>query len=157
VNAQLKPSITIQAEHYSDAFWAELLPMIRTNWEASPSYMPEFPIDPDLARYRQLDSLGRLLCLSARENGRLIGYSVMILNFAMHHRTVICGFGDVIYVEEGRGRAHVAADLIRASREWARSKGARRLAWWVEPDSPLKKILQSLGFASDEVLMEQVL
>jgi GNAT superfamily N-acetyltransferase len=157
MNAVLQPSMVIAQEHYSDGFWAELKPLIERNWAESESYEPEIPVDPDVDRYRKLDAAGALQCLTARYDGMLVGYAVFMLGYSIHHRTILCAHGDAVYVLPQLGRYDAVVALIEESERRLRARGTKRLAWWCEPRSKLARILASLGYTPDEILMEKVL
>jgi GNAT superfamily N-acetyltransferase len=149
----VKPSI--QQEHYSEAICTEMLPLVQRNWRESTSYEEGLEADPDFARYKRLDDAGMCLCLTARAEGRLVGYVVFIVSTSTHHKTVLCGAGDALYLEpEFRGHA---AELLRQAEQMLRARGVRRLGWPVDEGSPLRKLLKSFDFHDDEIVMEKVL
>lgn len=157
MNAVLRPSIVISQEHYSPAFWAELAPLIERNWAESESYEPAIPVDPDVERYRKLDAAGALQCLTARLDGLLVGYAVFMVAYSIHHRTLLCAHGDAVYMLPQLGRYDAVVALIDEAEARLSEMGVKRLAWWCEPQSKLARILASLGYKPDEVLMEKVL
>jgi hypothetical protein len=155
MNAQLKPSITIQRERYSDALCAELLPLLKENWIKSESYKSELPVDPAFDKYQLLDKADLVLCITAREAGVLIGYTITFMNFSLHHKAVFVGHGDMIYVEDGQGRGRVALKLLRESERLMKARGVTYMGWFVNRGSKIHKLLLAVGYKDDEVVVEK--
>jgi hypothetical protein len=157
VNAQLKPAVTVQRERYSEALCAELLPLLKDNWVRTKSYIGELEINPDFEKYKKLDALDMVTCITARRHGVLVGYAIFFDNFSLHHRTVHTGHGDMIYVKEERGLGRVVFDLLEASEAHLRAKGVWCHGWFVHKDSAFYRILKSRGYVDDEIVMEKKL
>jgi hypothetical protein len=153
MNAVLKPKFTIQREHYSEALCAELLPLLKQNWSASSSYKDAISLSVDFPKYKVLDEKGMVMFVSARQDGRLVGYSlwwiVTSLNWAGRS-----AHGVAWYVTEecvGYGM-----HLLRETERLLADEGIRRKYWLAKPDSVLYKLLVADGFVGDEIVMEKV-
>jgi GNAT superfamily N-acetyltransferase len=153
MNAVLAQSIEIRQEHYSSELVRELLPMLEKNWEESPTYSKEIRIAPDFKAYKAMDDQGRVLCLTARVNGRLIGYSIwyIITSFNYEGKS---GHGVALYIEpEYRGQG---AWLLTRGEAMLREKGITRFYWFARPGTLLHKLVSVLGYVADEVVMEKL-
>jgi GNAT superfamily N-acetyltransferase len=147
----------IGVERYSEEFARELLPLLRKNWRESPSYEEGLEADPNFEMYRRLDQAGVLLCLTLRDDtdARLLGYVVYIVSPSTHHRTITVGRGDVMFIENGH-RAK-AKEMLNTAEKFLRGRGVRRLGWSVDRDGSLHRLLLSVGFYEDEVVLEKKL
>lgn len=159
MSAVLKPAlqVTIQRERYSDALCQELLPLLHENWVRTESLIAEEPIDPAWEKYKKLDELDMVACFTARRDGVLIGYAIVFHSHTMHHKTMISGHGDLIYVKSERGLGRVVFGLLDASEDYLRSKGTKYHGWFVRKGSRFYKLLQSRGYVDDEIVMERKL
>lgn len=147
----------IEVQRYSEEFAKELLPLLRKNWRESPSYEEGLEADPDFEMYRRLDQAGVLLCLTLRDTNtrKLVGYVVYVVSPSTHHRTITVGRGDVMYVEtEFRGKAK---EMLMTAERFLRARGCKRLGWSVDRDGRLHRLLLSVGFYEDEVILEKKL
>lgn len=147
----------IEVQRYSEEFAKELLPLLRKNWRESPSYEEGLEADPDMELYRRLDQAGVLLCLTLRafEDRRLVGYVVYIVSPSTHHRTITVGRGDVMYIEP-RYRKH-AKEMLMTAERFLRARGCKRLGWAVNQNGSLHRMLLSVGFYEDEIVLEKKL
>ena len=145
----------IQVQHYTEEFAKELLPLLRKDWQESPSYEPDLEVDPNFDIYAKLDAAGALLCLTLRDATRLVGFLVYIVSPSTHHKSVMVGRGDVMYIEPGY-RGH-AKEMLWAAEQLLKAGGVRRLGWATHASSRLYKLLHATGFYDDEIVMEKKL
>jgi hypothetical protein len=81
------------------------------------------PLDPDFDAYQDLENKDKLRILTARENGKLIGYYIAILGKSLHYKTIIGAAEDIHYIapEHRKGTVGIrllveAEKMIRAAR-----------------------------------------
>lgn len=79
-------TVTCQCELFSDAL-VDITPLIDDHWEEVGSFRDEFMRHIDFTAYLNLEKAGRLLTVTAREDGRLVGYVVGALTFDLHRVT----------------------------------------------------------------------
>src|SRR3974390_2771021 len=64
----------------------------------------EVKLDPDWETYRKADEIGKMIFVSAREGGELMGYCVWAISHPLHFKSTLYAQNDVIYLEpEYRG------------------------------------------------------
>jgi GNAT superfamily N-acetyltransferase len=146
-------ALTVQQEHYSDVLRDELMPMLEQNWKESPSYNQEIALAPNFERYKYMDSQGMVMCLTARDEGRLVGYAIWYVVTSFNYQGK-SGHGVAAYIEEAH-RGH-GMDLLRKGEALLREQGIQRFYWFARPGSTLYKLLQRLGYVADEAVMEKV-
>jgi len=153
----------IVREPFSDELLKEVLPLAQRSWEENTALKGErcayfgrrdFQIEPDVECYRTLATAGVLVIITAREEGVLVGYAMGYLNRSAHHRSILCGYGDSIYLEPAY-RGHGAA-LLRAIERELKEGGAIALGWPATQDSPLYALLKSFGYVGDDIVMEKL-
>lgn len=156
MNAQLKPIVDIGSEGYSDALMAEMAPLLRKHWSEIATHRDRIPLDPDFPRYAKLDALGRILCLTARLDGRLIGYSVFVLTRPGHYKSTLSALNDVIYVDPAYRKGSVGVRLIRETEKRLADVGVVKVTWHAKPGTQLAALLQRLGYDIDELMLAKV-
>lgn len=158
----MKPQIA--KEPFSLGLYEEILPLAQLSWEDNSKekgktcsfYLErDVQIDPDLGVYQALEAAGRLIILTLRDNDRLVGYTMAFTYPSPHHRHIMCGNGDSIYLYP-RYQSYAAVLVAMLERELL-ERGARIFGWPVSQDGQMFKVLSSLGFAGDEVVMEKKL
>ena len=87
-------------EHESYATIAEeIRPLLRRHWEAIANDKEAVPLDVDEEKYRALDSAGLLVIITARVDGKLVGYIAAILSPHLHYRSTLFATFDVFWME----------------------------------------------------------
>lgn len=140
-------------EHYSQELIEELKPLLAKNWTASESKKDGRELNPDFDKYRQLDAMGLVLCLTARQFGTLIGYCVYFIGPTILHKGMVVAHGNAIYVDPKFPEA--PRILLRLAENIMVAHGVSGAGWFVPPGGHFHAFLKGLGFADDEVLMEK--
>jgi hypothetical protein len=80
-------TITYQVERFADAV-ADISRHVDAHWEEVGSFKEQFQRQIDYGPYHKLEREGRLLTVTMRENGALIGYVVGVLGQDFHRVTL---------------------------------------------------------------------
>src|ERR1019366_8284894 len=88
-----------------EAAYAAAEPMLAAHHEEIGKFK-QFPLEPDLERYRRLEDEGRLITLLAYAGDECVGYSCSIVQSNLHRKALVFGQNDVLYVtpEHRKGR-----------------------------------------------------
>src|ERR1700686_1930902 len=94
----------IASELWADIFF-ELLPLFEEHWRELALYKDRRCLSPKLAGYCDAEKLGKLITLTARQNGELVGYLIIYCDTSPHYQTTIEAHTDVPFVtRKVRGR-----------------------------------------------------
>lgn len=157
--------VEISKEPLSDELLTEILPLAQKCWEESTTIKGEscayygkrdFVIEPDTDQYRLLHSVGALTVITLRDAGELVGYVVGILYRALHHRKVLCGLGDSMYLQPTYRFSYATGMAERFEREMT-ELGAGIIGWPTHMNSPMYDFLKSRGYVGDDIVMEKML
>lgn len=101
-------------------------------------------VKPNVDLYCAAEKQGRLLCLIAKNDGRVVGYSIAFLASAVHLSDVRFMTSDAFYVmpESRKGRAAYA--LIQSTLAHAKQMGAQMMIWRSKPDTTWDRTLARL-------------
>lgn len=113
--------------------------LIRKNGEEAALDIP----DIDWARYEACEEKGITCTLAAWLDGRIVGYSIVFVTPHMHCQTKLIGQVDTIYVSP-ECRSFMSKRLVSATREMARSNGAKRMYWHAKPGTGLDALLRNM-------------
>jgi hypothetical protein len=154
--------IEINTEHFDSDLFEEILPLSQKCWEESTAAKGatcafygerDFAIEPDMETYQQLEDNGVLVIVTLRDSGELKGYVVGFSYRALHHKKIIGGIGDSIYIEpDYRSYAAVIAEKFENE---LRALGVQIIGWPVTPDGPVHEVLKARGYAGDDIVMEK--
>lgn len=152
----------VQVEKFSPEVFAEILPFAQRCWDENTVAKAQtcafygerdFAIDPDIDQYRKLSESGSLVLVTLRDEGKLAGYAVGLLYRSLHHKAVLCGIADSIYVDPPF-RSVTAVMMERLEKE-LQARGAQILGWPASPAGPVHALLEARGYVADDVVMEK--
>jgi len=157
MNAVLKNNLLIAREYCSDGLFKEVKPLLYEQWREIANYQDEIPLDVDYDFYRKMEAQKKLVWLTARLDGELIGYSVFILIRHPHYQSTVFAMNDVIFVRMTHRKSRTGLALIRESERTLKALGARKISWHVKLSNDLQRILSARGYATDEISMGKLL
>lgn len=76
----------------------ELKPLLPHHWAEIAIFTDRMPLDPDYGAYLAADACGELTYVTAREDGRLIGYTLFWVKPHLHYRSTLTATMDLIYL-----------------------------------------------------------
>jgi hypothetical protein len=155
-------TVAISREDFTAELAAEILPLAQKCWNESTEFKGEtcayygkrdFAIEPDTQAYQRLADQGLLALVTLRNERELKGYVIGFLYKSLHHRKILCGIGDSIYIEPDY-RAHTWALAKRFENEM-RNLGAQIIGWPVHLNGPVYDVLKAKGYTGDDIVMER--
>jgi hypothetical protein len=154
--------IEIEREEFNSKLAEEMLPRAQACWNESTAFKGEscayygdrdFQIEPDTAAYQGLSDQGKLVVVTIRDDGNLKGYVIGFTYYSLHHRKILCGIGDSIYIEPDY-RTHTWALAKRFEKEME-GLGVKILGWPVHFNGPVYDVLKAKGYVGDDIVMEK--
>lgn len=104
---------------------------------------PDVILDPDWDKYDALDKLEMLAVITARRNGKVVGYSVNILMRHLHYDFKYA-INDIIYmIPPLRGHA---MGLLRATERMLTDIEVKFFSLSVKPHIDYRPVLERLGY-----------
>lgn len=150
-------AITVQVERFSDVI-EEAQPLLERNWEEIANYRDFMPLSPNYARFAALEASGKLVVVTARLDGKIVGYASYRFDFADHYSTIFVAQNGIIWVApEYRGK-RLGLRLIKRGEQEMLDRGVCVLQFHSKVQHPvLAKVLVLLGYEQTEVIHSKVL
>lgn len=154
--------IKIEKEQFTLDVAAEILPLAQSCWNESTIIKKEtcayygerdFQIEPDTEGYERLATQGLLVLVTLRDDTVLKGYVIGFLYRSMHHKKILCGIGDSVYVEP-EYRAYTAVVAERFEQAMKELK-VEIIGWPTHIDGPTYQVLKTRGYVGDDIVMEK--
>lgn len=105
--------------------YGEILDLLRLHWQEVASYQDLLELDPDVELYRALAERGKLLIVTARVAGKLVGYIVYIVGTHAHYRKVLQGVEDIHFLHPDYRRSRIGIALLKAGEAELRKRGVK--------------------------------
>jgi len=157
-------AVRIASEPFTLALADEIAPLGQESWDectiikdSSCSFHNQrgFQIQPDIPQYLVLAASDMLLAMTLRDKGRLVGYALCIFYRSLHHQPIRCANVDTFFIQPGH-RAYMRS-FIGTMEDQFREREVVQIGWPTSPKGKLFDILQLLGYAPDDVIMEKKL
>lgn len=114
-------------------------------------------LDPRWQDYALLEQLGRYAVFTARDDGRLVGYSAFYVNRHMHSAQFTNAQNDVFYVDPAKRSGMLPARFLRYTHDQLKAIGAQRVGYLCKLTNNLRAILHRLGFEDDEIAVGKMI
>jgi GNAT superfamily N-acetyltransferase len=150
--------LMFQVEPFS-AVIDEAVPLLQRHYEEIALNKATTPLAPDWSAYATLEAAGFLHIVTARDEGKLVGYSAYIVGQRNLHYDFQMAETDIFYLapEYRKGMAGVA--LLKFSETSLRAIGVQRIVTKTKlsPEHDLGPLLERLGFSPIERVYTKVL
>lgn len=100
--------------------------LLRAHWEEAEVDRHCVPLAVDWDHYREMEAAGTYRIISARDGGRLVGYSSFSLTRLARYMSSIVAIGDILYLAPEARRGWNGVRLIRATVNAMKESGAVR-------------------------------
>lgn len=154
--------ISIAKEHFTASVFAEMLPLIRKCWDECTKIKSktcayhgdrDFMIEPYYEQYQKLQDEGCYVLITLRDAGVMRGYIEGFTYSSLHHKKVLCGMCDSIYIEP-KYRWYIRSLITKFENEM-RTLKAEIIGWPTTRKGKLYRLLRARGFTADDVVMEK--
>lgn len=137
--------ITAHVESFAERL-EELKPLLPLHWQELGLFRDRMPLDPDFDFYLASEAQGRLLFVTVREAGALIGYWISFIVPGLHYKSTLSNHLDVYWVHpdhRGNGAGFILADRVRSE---SKRRGVK--IWYVgsKNHKPSEWFFERLGF-----------
>ncbi|MCK4714577.1 MAG: GNAT family N-acetyltransferase [Candidatus Aenigmarchaeota archaeon] len=147
-------SVSYSEELLTDAFIAEITPLLLAHKDELCLY-DDFEFDPDWEGYKLLFGLGQLKVITAREDGKLIGYAAYAIHQNCHYRGRKHAIQDVLYIApEYRGNM-MGVRLIKYSDDILKHEGVHLVSHHVKVKNDFGPLLERIGYQLAEKIYER--
>jgi hypothetical protein len=136
--------ITFQKEEFHP-FISEAKDLLKDHYNEIAQRTDIIKLDPDWKRYTKLYNANRLEVHTAREDGKLIGYSLWFLFYHIHYQHSFTATSDVLYLSPECRKGMAGIKFIKWTTEEIKKRKPQRILFHVKPFLDYGPILERLG------------
>ena len=125
---------------------AELIPLLEKHWELVALNQGEIKLNPNWKEYANLDAAGILRIFTARDDGKLVGYFVLMLSESIHYKDHLFATNDVIFVLPDSRAGATGYKLIKFAEEHCRESGVSLMMINTKVHIPFDSLMIGMGF-----------
>lgn len=140
-------TVTYQREIGIEPLLGDIKALVADHWREFSYYPGVAAMDIDFDMYVRLHNSGQLHVITARRDGKLVGYQPFRVT-RHHHRDPQVMFAQdlVLYVTPGPLRVLVLVGLVRYSEQYLREQGVRVVLMRSKLDRDIAPLLTRQGF-----------
>ena len=136
--------ITFQQESPSP-FADEAVELFKNHYEEVAERQDVIELDPNIEKYNQLYKAKTLEIHTARDNGKLIGYSLWVVVNHLHYKKSITASSDVLYISPEYRKGMLGYKFIKWTTEEIKKRNPQRILFHMKPFLDYGKIVERLG------------
>ena len=133
----------IKVERLS-SFINELKPLLEKHYKEVHVYRKVVDFNPDYETYLSLDEAGVLHCVTARVDGKLVGYFISTVSASLHYMDHKYAVNDVVYIDKGLRGSNLAYDMISFAENEYKKMGVSVYTLHIKTAIPCEKLMNSL-------------
>lgn len=144
-------AVTYQLEAYT-SIKNEIRPLLAEHWQEIALNKEHIKLNPDWKEYARLDSVGGLRCYTARKDGHLIGYFVVIIRKSLHYSDHLFAMNDIIFLTKAGRKGTTGYKLLKFATEEVAKEGVSLMIVNTKTHQPFDTLLERLGYNHTENL-----
>ncbi len=141
--------ITYQRESVRD-LWAEIMPLLERHREEV-GFDKRQSLNVDKGFYEALEDREMYRAITARSDGRLIGYAGYFIVTHPHYQHLTLAESDVFYIAPEERRGRVGIELFRKAELLLKVKGAQFVVNKCKAAHDLSHLFERLGYEKMEI------
>lgn len=138
----------------------DIQPLLRDHYAELAKNQESIALNPDWARYAQIEASGALRVFTARDDGALVGYSVFFISVHPHYADVVLASNDVLFLKKSHRTGRAGLRLIAFSeRELGAEFSTKKVsvAWHAKLGTALEAILRKTGYGVQDIVFTRLL
>jgi len=128
----------------------EIEPLLEEHWKEIALNKDKIKLNPDWRAYADLDSIHALRIYTARKDGKLMGYFVVIVSKSLHYRDHLFANNDIIFLTKPARKGLTGVKLIKFALDSLEAEGITKVHINTKAHQPFDAILERLGFEEIE-------
>jgi GNAT superfamily N-acetyltransferase len=141
--------INYQEEYLSD-IRDEVLPLIEEHYSAVYHFAEEVPLDIDWSVYFKLEDAGMLNVVTARDEGKLIGYYISFIAPNLHSMQSTRATNDAVYLDPAYRKTGLGVELISYAEDVYKRLGVDVMEFAMKNNLPFEGTATKVGMIKTE-------
>jgi GNAT superfamily N-acetyltransferase len=149
------PAITYKVERFAHVV-KEMTPLWHREWAELGQEHYKIDLDPDWDRYLQYDLAQILHLITARADGKIVGYILLFAFGHIHHVNVLWAQGDHFWLDPSYRKGRTGINLFTQAKLHAKALGCKFLSinillHFAAERGTIGKLLERLGAKATEM------
>jgi hypothetical protein len=147
---------SFQVERWNDVI-AEMLEYEVAHWDELGLDHQDVPQDIDFARYRDVDNAGKLHVVTARLDGKVIGYHISLINSHLHYKSTLHATVDLYYLDPVHRKSKIGVEMFLFAEKSLTDLGVVKVITGTKIHLNHSQLFESLGYKGTELVFTKIL
>lgn len=133
-------------QEFLASVYIEIQELIKEHWQEIAVNKSKIKLNPDWDAYEELEKNNRLKIFTAREDGKLVGYFVVITGVNIHYKDHMFAQNDVLYLSKEHRKGFTGIKLIKFAERCLKEDGISVLNINTKAHKPFDKLLDYMRY-----------
>jgi len=147
---------TTYADEDPSSFIEELREILPEHYEEL-CVTKDFPLMPDYEGYGRLCVAGLLKCITCRQDGKLIGYAIFIVQPHLHYMSCKTAFEDIYFLKKEFRQGRVGLKMFQFAESVLKHDGVHRIIMHTKIHMDNSRLFEYLGYKFTDKLFTKIL
>lgn len=138
-------TIEFSVEKFEDII-EELKPLLQAHWEEVEIYQDKIKLNPDYNKYQIMSDQDMLHMVTARLDGRIVGYYISFIMPHMHYQNHKFAFNDILYLDPTMRKGFTALKLFKYAENSLKEIGVSVITIHTKVDIPFDTLCEYLNY-----------
>ena len=143
--------VILNVEKFEDII-EELKPLLEAHWKEIANYQSEIKLDPDYVKYQTMSDQDMLHMVTARQDGKIVGYHINFIIPHMHYKQHLFAFNDILYLCPSLRKSSVALRMFKYTEKNLKKLGVSVITVHMKVEFPFDRLCEYLGYSYTERL-----
>ena len=111
-------------------------------------------LNPDWAKYAQLEQDNKLVIFTVRHHDVLVGYSFFIVDTHLHYKDLVVANNDVLFIHREYRQGMLGIKFLKFCD--ANLHYVDKIVWHVKDSNDFKPILHRMGYNNEDTLVGKI-
>ena len=137
--------------------YAEAAELTKLHWHEVAPYKEVNQLNPDMKRYQMLEHAGQLVLVTARIEGHLVGYIMMLLYPHPHYCHVLNAMDDLHFLQKDYRNGFTFMRMIAFAEIEMKNRGVRIMALRTKAEQDHGALFVRLGYKPQDITYTRLL
>jgi hypothetical protein len=143
---EIGTSVTFAKETYAEVI-SEIKRLLELHWEEIALLKNKIPLDPDYDKYQELEKLGMMHFLTARnEVNELVGYNIFTIFNHIHYKSTPMAQIDIMFMEQSYRKGRNGIRFLKFFESESKKLGVKKLIGGTKEHFDIGKLFEYLDW-----------
>lgn len=124
----------------------EVAPLLDAHWREIALDQDTVNLDPLWESYEVIENVGAFVCVTARDDGLLVGYAAYIVARHLHYQQMVVAENDVFFLHPGYRKGLAGPKMFKAAEKILADLGVHKIVNKVKLHHDVGAVFERMGY-----------